>query len=54
MLRRFLYECRRVLRVARKPESEEYWKIAKVTGIGIMVIGIVGFVIRLIVELIGA
>lgn len=52
MLRKFLYECKRVLRVARKPDKEEYLTIAKVTGLGILLIGLVGFVITMIATLI--
>ena len=54
MLRKFLYECRRVLKVARKPDKDEYWTVAKVTGLGVLVIGAIGFVIMLVSELLGA
>ncbi len=54
MLRKFLYECKRVLQVARKPDRNEYWTVAKVTGLGVVIIGLVGFVIMLIAKLIGA
>jgi protein transport protein SEC61 subunit gamma-like protein len=54
MLRKFLYECKRVLQVARKPDKDEYWTVAKVTGLGVAVIGLVGFVIMLVAKLIGA
>jgi protein transport protein SEC61 subunit gamma-like protein len=47
-LREFMVECGRVLRVARKPSKHEYWTIAKVSGIGIMIIGLVGFLLHLI------
>ncbi|MEA1904266.1 MAG: protein translocase SEC61 complex subunit gamma [Candidatus Hadarchaeota archaeon] len=51
MLRKFLHQCKRVLQVARKPGGDEYLTIAKITGIGILIIGTVGFVIRLVAEL---
>jgi len=38
----------RVLKMARKPTSEEYWKTAKITGAGILLIGGIGFAIFLI------
>ena len=38
----------RVLKMARKPTSEEYWKTAKITGAGILIIGGIGFAIFLI------
>lgn len=53
MLRKFLYECKRVLRVARKPGKTEYIDIAKVTGLGIILIGFIGFVIMMISYVIG-
>ncbi|MFA6073814.1 MAG: protein translocase SEC61 complex subunit gamma [Candidatus Woesearchaeota archaeon] len=47
-LREFITECGRVLRVAKKPSKQEYWTIAKVSGIGILVIGLMGFLLHLI------
>jgi len=53
MLRKFLYECRRALQVARKPDRKEYLDIAKVTGIGILLIGLLGFIIMMMSYLLG-
>ena len=50
---KFAKESKGVLRVARKPDSEEYFNFAKVTGIGIILIGVIGFVIVMIGQLIG-
>ncbi|MEE3418676.1 MAG: protein translocase SEC61 complex subunit gamma [Methanosphaera sp.] len=44
----FLKQCERVLRVAKKPDTEEYKTVAKVTGIGIIIIGVIGFIIALL------
>ncbi|MDY5615193.1 protein translocase SEC61 complex subunit gamma [Methanobrevibacter boviskoreani] len=52
-LQNFNKEAKRVLRVARKPDDEEYTNFAKVTGIGIILIGLIGFIIVLIGQLIG-
>ncbi|MCI6774215.1 MAG: protein translocase SEC61 complex subunit gamma [Methanobrevibacter boviskoreani] len=52
-LQNFNKEAKRVLRVARKPDGEEYTNFAKVTGIGIILIGLIGFIIVLIGQLIG-
>jgi len=38
----------RVLRMARKPTNEEYEKTCKIVGIGILIIGGIGFVIYLL------
>jgi protein transport protein SEC61 subunit gamma-like protein len=33
----------RVLRMARKPSREEFSRMSKITGIGMLVIGLIGF-----------
>ncbi|MEM2265864.1 MAG: protein translocase SEC61 complex subunit gamma [Hadesarchaea archaeon] len=43
-----LSEIRRVLLVARKPSQEEFTEASKVTGMGILLIGMVGFLIMAI------
>lgn len=35
----------RVLRMARKPTKEEFNRVSKITALGILVIGLIGFVI---------
>jgi len=47
-MKAFLQNCRRMLQVARKPGKEEYLQVAKVTGVGILIVGFVGFVIMII------
>lgn len=46
-LRSFLAECKRVLRITRKPTTQEFKDLVKVTGIGILIIGFMGFVIQI-------
>lgn len=46
-------DCKRVLKVSRKPDSEEYFEFSKITALGILVIGVIGFIIVLICQLIG-
>ncbi|KUO42222.1 MAG: preprotein translocase subunit SecE [Hadesarchaea archaeon YNP_N21] len=53
MLKNFVYECRRVLRVARKPDRDEYLQISRITGVGMILIGVLGFIITLISYLVG-
>jgi protein transport protein SEC61 subunit gamma and related proteins len=48
----FIRQCQRVLKVSRKPDREEYINVAKVTGIGIILIGVIGFIISIIAQLI--
>ena len=40
----------RVLKMARKPTNEEYGKTSKITGVGIMLIGGLGFLIFLLAK----
>ena len=44
---------KRVLKVAKKPDRDEYFDFSKVTAIGIAIIGVIGFVIVLIGQLLG-
>jgi protein transport protein SEC61 subunit gamma and related proteins len=46
-LRTWLLEGRRVLAVTRKPTREELSTIVKVTGIGILFIGLIGFLLQM-------
>lgn len=40
----------RVLKLARRPTKQEFWKISAVAAIGIAIIGILGFLIYLLFE----
>ncbi len=51
-LKEFYRECIRVLRITKKPTKEEFKTIVKVSGIGILAIGLIGFLLQLIKELI--
>jgi protein transport protein SEC61 subunit gamma-like protein len=51
-LKDFLNQSKRVIKVARKPGREEYFNFAKVTGLGIILIGVIGFIIFAIAQLI--
>ena len=46
--KRFGKECLRVLRVTKKPTKEEFKTIVKVSGLGILIIGLMGFVIQML------
>ncbi len=46
----FILECKRVLRVTRKPNKEEFMTIVKISAAGMGVIGLIGFLIHLIKE----
>jgi len=47
-LKRFINECWRVLLVTKKPDKIEYKTVFKVAGLGILVIGLIGFAIQMI------
>ena len=49
----FIKQSKRVLRVSKKPSREEYLNVSKVTGIGIILIGVIGFRISIIAQLLG-
>ena len=40
----------RVLKMARKPTNEEYEKTAKITALGILAVGALGFAIYVIID----
>ncbi len=51
-VKRFLIECKRVLTVTKKPDSDEFQGIVKVSGLGILLIGLIGFLISMISQFI--
>ena len=51
-LKNTLKNYKRVIDIARKPEKEEFFSSAKITGSGIALIGAVGFLIFLLYFLI--
>ncbi len=52
-IRNVAERMRRILLIASKPDKAEYKQSVKITGIGFVIIGVIGFVIFLIVQLIG-
>ena len=49
----FIGQCKRVLIVANKPDLEEYKSYIKISALGIAIIGVVGFGIFMVVQIIG-
>lgn len=43
----YLKDCIRVLSIARRPGLAEYKKVAKLTGIGMVVIGLLGLLVTI-------
>ena len=50
---KFIKDSKRVLKVSRKPDKQEYIELAKVTSIGVVIVGVIGFAIFLLGSLIG-
>ena len=48
----FFAKYKRVWHLLRKPSGQEFKSIAKISAIGILLIGLIGFVIAIIVNLI--
>lgn len=49
-LQRFGKKCKRVWLVMKKPTKKEFNLTAKVTAIGILILGIVGFLISILMK----
>jgi len=47
-LRSFLNSASRILKLAKKPGREELWLSVKICFLGVLVIGVLGYVIKLI------
>ncbi len=47
----FVVECKRVFRVTKKPSNEEFKTIVKASGLGMIIIGLIGFIISMIKQL---
>ncbi len=52
-IKTFLERIRRVLLVSNKPNKDEYKQSIKITGLGILIIGIISFLIFIIIQLLG-
>ena len=50
---KFIKDSKRVLKVSRKPDANEYMELAKVVSIGVLIVGVIGFIIVLLGSLIG-
>jgi len=50
-LKSFVEKCKRVWMVMKKPTREEFLQVAKVSAVGILVIGVLGFLISIIMNL---
>lgn len=49
-MRSWFIEAKRVLKVTKKPGKEEFKMIVTVSGLGLAIVGLIGFVIHVIKE----
>ncbi len=47
-VKRWFLEYKRVLTVTKKPTKEEYITVVKISGLGILLIGLLGFLIQML------
>ncbi len=52
-LKQFTKKCKRVWYVLKKPTKKEFQMIAKVSAIGIGIIGLFGFIISIVMKVAG-
>jgi len=52
-LKSFFSQCRRVWTVLKKPSKHEFMTVSKISTLGILAIGLVGFLIGVIMKLFG-
>jgi len=50
-MKSFLVQCGRVWRILRKPDTNEFKTTAKVAAVGLGIIGLIGFLISIIINL---
>ncbi len=53
MISEMLKNWDRVIKLSRKPRRDEFITIAKITALGILLVGLIGFIIRMIIQLTG-
>jgi protein transport protein SEC61 subunit gamma-like protein len=52
-IKELLKRCNRILHISRKPTGEEYAKVARVTALGMIILGLTGFIISVLFGFIG-
>ena len=49
----FINSSIRLLRLAKKPEKQEFFFVAKITGLGILLIGLIGYILKSVGIIVG-
>ncbi len=50
----FVRESVRVLRLTKKPSKDEFYFIAKTTGLGLLLLGLIGYIVESVRWIFGA
>jgi protein transport protein SEC61 subunit gamma-like protein len=50
-LKSFYAQCKRVFKVTKKPSRQEFMAIVKISGLGMLLIGFIGFIVHVIEQL---
>jgi len=50
-MKSFVLKCKRVWQILKKPTRKEFETIAKVSAIGILILGFIGFIISLFMKM---
>ncbi len=48
--KQFIRKCKRVWHVLKKPTKKEFWGVAKISAIGIAILGLLGFALSIIIK----
>lgn len=49
-LKSFISQCKRVWHLLKKPDKKEFTTIAKISAIGLGLVGLIGFIINLMMS----
>ncbi|MEK6893488.1 MAG: protein translocase SEC61 complex subunit gamma [Nanoarchaeota archaeon] len=52
-IKSFLIQCKRVWFVLKKPTNQEFKAIAKISALGMLIIGAIGFLVSDVIKLFG-
>ena len=52
-INKFIKDSKRVLKVSRKPDGNEYLELAKISALGVVIIGGIGYIIVCLGHVIG-
>ena len=50
-IKSFIIQCKRVWLALKKPTKEEFVKVAKVSAVGIIILGFIGFAVSLFMKI---